>query len=168
MAFTTPTPPNLLAQATDLAAKCTAPFVPADAAVGTDATATCCTSDITLAEFRTLCGKMDASDPSATTVEEYLGGTANFRTDLYSSCGTLMTHAESIDLIGGLGAKFTPELKSPSVEMASLCGLLVFSPPFCWFAPRAASRARGGEGGRVESETKIGAGSWGRMGKICR
>ncbi|CAM9730374.1 unnamed protein product [Ectocarpus sp. 8 AP-2014] len=60
---------------------------------------------------------MDASDASATTVEEYLGGTANFRTDLYSSCGTLMTHAESIELIDGLGAKFTPELKSPSVEM---------------------------------------------------
>ncbi|CBN78565.1 glycerophosphoryl diester phosphodiesterase [Ectocarpus siliculosus] len=106
---------NILA--TDLAAKCTSPFVPADAAAGTDATATCCTSDITLAEFRTLCGKMDASDASATTVEEYLGGTANFRTDLYSSCGTLMTHAESIKLIDGLGAKFTPELKSPSVEM---------------------------------------------------
>ena len=33
------------------------------------ASATCCTSDITLAEFKTLCGKMDASDSSATTVE---------------------------------------------------------------------------------------------------
>lgn len=99
--------------------------MPADAAAGTEATAACCTSDITLAEFRTLCGKMDASDPAATTVEEYLGGTANFRTDLYSSCGTLMTHAESIELIDGLGAKFTPELKSPAVEMVSCARSLV-------------------------------------------
>ena len=29
----------------------------------------------------------------------------------------LMTHAESIELFKSLGAKFTPELKSPSVEM---------------------------------------------------
>ena len=28
-----------------------------------------------------------------------------------------MTHAESIELFKSLGAKFTPELKSPSVEM---------------------------------------------------
>ena len=52
---------------------------------------TCCTSDITLAEFKTLCGKMDASIPRATTVAEYLGGTPTFRTDLYSTCGTLLT-----------------------------------------------------------------------------
>lgn len=62
---------------------------------------------------------MDASVPTATTVEEYLGGTESFRTDLYSSCGTLLSHAEYIELVGGLGAKFTPELKEPSVEMVS-------------------------------------------------
>jgi len=35
-----------------------------------------------------------------------------------------MTHAESIELFRSLGAKFTPELKSPSVEQATalLCG----------------------------------------------
>lgn len=101
----------------ELAAKCTEPFSPADPATGKSASALCCTSDITLAEFKTLCGKMDASDPSATTVEEYLGGTANWRTDLYSTCGTVLSHKESIRLFKKLDAKFTPELKSPSVEM---------------------------------------------------
>lgn len=101
----------------ELAAKCSEPFSPADPANGKTASAKCCTSDITLDEFKSLCGKMDASDPTATTVAEYLGGTPDFRTDLYSTCGTVMTHAESIELIGGLGAKFTPELKSPSVPM---------------------------------------------------
>ncbi len=101
----------------ELAAKCTQPFEPADPEAGTPASAMCCTSDITLEEFKSLCGKMDASDPNATTVEEYLGGTANWRTDLYATCGTVMTHAESIELFKDLGAKMTPELKEPSVEM---------------------------------------------------
>jgi glycerophosphoryl diester phosphodiesterase len=100
-----------------LAAKCSQPFSPADPASGKTATANCCTSDITLAEFKTLCGKMDASNPNATTAEAYLGGTANFRTDLYSTCGTVLSHKESIALIDGLGLKFTPELKAPSVAM---------------------------------------------------
>jgi glycerophosphoryl diester phosphodiesterase len=102
---------------TPLAAKCTQPFVPADPASGTPAKATCCTSDITLAEFKTLCGKMDAANPAGTTVEEYMNGTPNWRTDLYATCGTLVTHAESIELIESVGAKFTPELKGPSVAM---------------------------------------------------
>jgi glycerophosphoryl diester phosphodiesterase len=112
---------NILA--TPLAAKCTKPFTPATYdATGkllTPAAAECRTSDITLAEFKTLRGKMDASNPAARTVAEYLGGTANWRTDLYSgpSSGTLLTHKESIELIRSLGRKFTPELKSPSVTM---------------------------------------------------
>jgi glycerophosphoryl diester phosphodiesterase len=60
---------------------------------------------------------MDASNPNATTVKEYMGGTANYRTDLYSTCGTLVTHKESIELFKELGVKMTPELKSPSVLM---------------------------------------------------
>jgi len=108
---------------TPLAAKCTTPFVPAtldaDGKVVTPAKAECRTSDITLAEFRTLRGKMDASNPAARTPQEYLGGTANFRTDLYAgpTSGTLMTHAESIELFKRLGVKMTPELKSASVTM---------------------------------------------------
>ncbi|MGC4091176.1 MAG: glycerophosphodiester phosphodiesterase family protein [Polyangiaceae bacterium] len=50
---------NILA--TPLAAKCSQPFSPADPATGKPASANCCTSDITLAEFKTLCGKMDGA-----------------------------------------------------------------------------------------------------------
>lgn len=107
---------NILATA--LAAKCTTPFSPATNS--TAATASCCASDLTLAEFRTLTGKMDGADESATTVEAYMAGTPASRTDLYASggaTGTLLTHAESIRLIRSLGARFTPELKPPAVAM---------------------------------------------------
>jgi glycerophosphoryl diester phosphodiesterase len=100
-----------------LAAKCTMPFVPADPATGRKASAKCCTSDITLAEFRTLSAKMDGFNPNATTVAMYQDGTPRWRTDLYSHSGTLMTHDESIALIRSFGAKFTPELKAPEVAM---------------------------------------------------
>ena len=112
---------NILA--TELASQCAKPFTPAvvDAAgaLVAPANAECRTSDITLAEFKTLRGKMDASDPRARTVAEYLGGTASWRTDLYSgpTSGTLLTHKESIELFKRLGVKMTPELKSPSVAM---------------------------------------------------
>jgi glycerophosphoryl diester phosphodiesterase len=112
---------NILA--TPLAAKCTQPFVPAtyDAAgnLQSPARAECRTRDITLAEFKTLRGKMDASNPRARTVQEYLGGTASWRTDLYSgpSSGTLLSHAESIELFKQLGVQMTPELKFPVVAM---------------------------------------------------
>ncbi len=101
---------------TPLAGKCTRAFSPAGG--GAPASAECRTSDVTLAEFRTLAGKMDAENKKAGTVDEYMDGTAGWRTDLYAaSAGTLMTHAESIKLLRSLGAKFTPELKSPSVPM---------------------------------------------------
>jgi glycerophosphoryl diester phosphodiesterase len=101
----------------ELAAKCSVPFTPADPATGTPATATCCTSDITLAEFKSLCGKMDGFNPNATTVGEYMKGTPDWRTDLYTTCGTVLSHAESIELFDDLGVDFTPELKAPSVPM---------------------------------------------------
>lgn len=107
----------------ELAAKCSVPFEPAqfdkDGKLVEKAKAKCCTSDLTLNEFKRLRGKMDAYNPEAKTAEEYMGGTAAWRTDLYSTTesGTLMTHAESIDLFKELGVGFTPELKSPSVEM---------------------------------------------------
>lgn len=100
---------------TELAAKCSEPFTPA--ANGKPASAKCCTSDITLAEFKTLQGKMDGANDKAVTVEEYIGGTADWRTDLYASQGTLMTHAQSIALFKELGVQMTPELKAPEVEM---------------------------------------------------
>ncbi|MBB4264458.1 glycerophosphodiester phosphodiesterase family protein [Roseospira visakhapatnamensis] len=105
---------NILA--TDLAAKCTQPFTPASG--DEPARVECRTSDLTLAEFLSLRGKMDAGDSSAATVEAYMDATAGWRTDLYAAeTGTLMTHADSIALIRDLGGKFTPELKTPAVDM---------------------------------------------------
>lgn len=60
---------------------------------------------------------MDASNPYATIVEDYVGGTSNRRTDWYATCGTVISHAESIELFKKLGVNMTPELKTPSVEM---------------------------------------------------
>jgi len=110
---------NILA--TPLATKCTQGLEPAvydaEGMLVSPASARCCTSDITLKEFKTLQGKMDAADNTATTVASYLSATANWRTDLYSGRGTLLTHKESIKLFKKLGVKMTPELKSPSVDM---------------------------------------------------
>ncbi len=107
---------------TPLAAKCSVPFRPAEFDPGSGAltkaaSAQCCTSDITRDEFKTLCGKMDARNSSAMTPAEFLGGTPSFRTDLYATCGTLLTHAESIELFKDLDTKMTPELKAPGVPM---------------------------------------------------
>ncbi|MFY0595923.1 MAG: glycerophosphodiester phosphodiesterase [Cognatishimia sp.] len=104
---------NILAS--ELANTCVKGFTPAKD--GEKAVAECRTSEITLSEYKTLNAKMDAANAQASTVEEYLDGTAGWRTDLYATKGTVMTHAESIALFKDLGAKFTPELKSPSVEM---------------------------------------------------
>lgn len=101
--------------ATDLAANCTAAFTPASG--GNPASAECRTSDLTLDEFKSLRGKMDSADKTAQSVEDYLNGTAPWRTELYGLTGTLLTHAESIALFKDLGAKFTPELKAPKVAM---------------------------------------------------
>jgi glycerophosphoryl diester phosphodiesterase len=91
--------------ATSLNNKCSVPWS------GPGSSPRCCASDLTLAEFRTLKGKMDASNPAATTAEGYLGGTAAWRTDLYTGRGTLLTLKESIRLNQELGVKHTPELK---------------------------------------------------------
>ena len=120
---------NILA--TPLAATCVKPFTPAtfDAAgkLLTPASAECRTSEITLAQFKTLRGKMDAANPRAGNVADYLAGTAAWRTDLYSGTGsgsgnisgsgTLLSHRESIDLFKRLGVKMTPELKAAAVPM---------------------------------------------------
>ena len=99
----------------ELNAKCTTPW-------STGVSPKCCASDFTLEEIQSLCGKMDAAgDVNAETAEGYVyGGTADWRTDLYSHPGTcpkIPTHAESIELIKKYHGKFTPELKGPSVEM---------------------------------------------------
>jgi glycerophosphoryl diester phosphodiesterase len=105
---------NILA--TDLATKCRMPFTPAefDPITGERtkaASARCCTSDLTLAEFKSLKGKMDSSNPNAITIEEFMQGNPSFRTELYATDGTLLSHKESIALFQSLETKFTPELK---------------------------------------------------------
>ena len=91
---------------TDLNASCSVPWS------GAGSQPKCCASDLTLPQFKSLKGKMDASNPAATTAAGYLGGTASFRTDLYNSRGTLLTLKESIALNRSLGVKHTPELKA--------------------------------------------------------
>ena len=108
---------------TPLASKCTQPFTPAvlgpNGEVVTPASAECRTSDVTLAEFKTLRGKMDAFNPAALTPQQFMGGTANFRTDLYAgpTSGQLMTHRESIELFKSLGVKMTPGAQGADVSM---------------------------------------------------
>jgi|KBSSwiStaDraftv2_1062776.scaffolds.fasta_scaffold40782_4 glycerophosphoryl diester phosphodiesterase len=108
---------------TPLASKCIKPFTPAvlgpNGQVVTPASAECRTSELTLAEFKTLTGKMDAFNPAAQTPAEYLGGTPDFRTTLQAgpTSGHLLTFKESIELMKQLGTKMTPELKAPSVTM---------------------------------------------------
>ncbi|KAI0810092.1 PLC-like phosphodiesterase [Xylaria sp. FL0064] len=104
--------------ATPLGAKCTIPFTPANSdGTGSAATAQCCTSDITLAEFKTLCGKMDGFNASATTAEDFLHGTPSWRTDLYATCATVLSYRDFIHLVDAEGLQFTSELKQPRVPM---------------------------------------------------
>ena len=106
--------------ATPLASHCTVPPQVDDTGTLLNAgEIRCCASDLTLAEFRTLEGKMDAANTRATTIADYLENTPDFRTDLHpgGGRGTLLSHAESIELLRQLGVGMTPELKSPEVPM---------------------------------------------------
>ncbi|PSK37271.1 glycine dehydrogenase [Elsinoe australis] len=101
----------------ELAAKCTTPFRPAN---GTSpASALCCTSDITLAEYQSLCGKVDGSNASATTPAAYQRGGPTWRTDLYNTCGKVLSLEEHIDLVESIPGfrNFTPELKTPPAQV---------------------------------------------------
>lgn len=104
---------NILA--TPLAEKCSIP--PDYNAARPFEQVQCCTSDITLEEFKSLNGKMDAGNREATTLDEYMRSTASWRTDLYAHEGTLLTHAESIRLFDSLGVGMTPELKEALVPL---------------------------------------------------
>uniref|UniRef100_A0A486XSG3 glycerophosphodiester phosphodiesterase n=1 Tax=Rheinheimera sp. BAL341 TaxID=1708203 RepID=A0A486XSG3_9GAMM len=99
----------------ELAGKCRQPFT---AAVGAQpASAQCCTSDITVAEFSSLCAKMEGVNDAATTAEQYLQGTPGWRTTLYNQCAQTLTHRQSIQLFAEAGIKMTPELKQADVPM---------------------------------------------------
>ena len=100
---------------TPLAGKCS---VPPDMTSATPyANVKCCTSDISLAEFKTLRGKMDGANPNGKTATDYMNGTPSFRTDTYSGNGKVLTHREFIDLTKKLNVKMTPELKEALVPM---------------------------------------------------
>jgi glycerophosphoryl diester phosphodiesterase len=102
----------------ELAKKCTTPFTPAN---GTSpANALCCTSDITMTEYSSLCGKQDGFNASAVTPQDYLHGTPDWRTELYDSCGKVMTLNEYIDLVETYPGyrNFTPELKTPPEQVS--------------------------------------------------
>ncbi|PHH54696.1 Extracellular protein [Ceratocystis fimbriata CBS 114723] len=98
----------------ELNEKCQVPFVPSD---GTKpAQAKCCTQDITLKEFEKLCATMEGVNEHATTAEEYIKGTPDWRTDLYT-CGTMLSLKEHIKLVEDLELKHIPELKTPELPM---------------------------------------------------
>lgn len=101
----------------ELAAKCTRPFRPANATSPADAF--CCTSDITIAEYQTLCGKQDAFNASARTPQDYQGTAPNWRTELYDTCGKVETLDSYITLVESYPGyrNFTPELKTPPPEV---------------------------------------------------
>lgn len=105
---------------TDLAASCRTPFTPAGK--GSPASAKCCTSDITLKEFKTLCARPDRRNKQANSIDEYLMPLQSPVVDSPLSCGTVVSHKESIVLINQLGRKFTPELKRPEVAMPFVPG----------------------------------------------
>ncbi len=99
---------------------CSEGFRPAakdSAGVSQNASAKCCTSDITLAQYRDLCGRRDIVDNQATSVAQYLTAPRSALVDEPVMCGTLMTHDESITLFDDLGVAFTPELKAPMIDM---------------------------------------------------
>ena len=100
---------------TPLAERCRVPFEPATDEA--DAQVECCASDITLTEFKSLCGRHDDANLRARTPADYLRGPSSADPERYPHCGTLLTLSESISLIEALGAKHTPELKQPQVPM---------------------------------------------------
>lgn len=89
----------------ELAQKCSQPFQSANGVK--TVSVSCCTSDITLKEFKSLCGIKTSVNKTATRVEEYL----NLNARQTESCDPLMSFADSIELMQSLNRKITPELK---------------------------------------------------------
>jgi len=77
----------------------------------------CCTSDLTVAEFKSLYGRFDKANKKAKTLDEYLSLKNTPHAEASVTSGTLMTHGESIDLFHSLGVKMIPELKAADVTM---------------------------------------------------
>ena len=104
--------------ATPLANQCSVPpIIDANGSLTNAADIECRTSDISVRDFKSLTGKMDAANPKATSISAYMNATAPWRTDLYSQNGEVLTLKEHIALASSLGMKHTPELKEPVVTM---------------------------------------------------
>lgn len=105
----------------DLAAKCTEPFTPYDPETGTPASAKCCTSDITLSEFKSLCAEMEATTFNAVNTSQYMGrigSTPDWRTNMYAySCAETMSLRDQIELVDSMNLNFTAEAKTPEIPM---------------------------------------------------
>lgn len=100
---------------TPLASKCS---VPPDASSATPFNGvSCCTSDLTVTEFKSLKGRVDSANDDASTLQEYYSLAGTPKATLENVSGTLMTHRESIQLFKDLGVKMIPELKEPQVPM---------------------------------------------------
>lgn len=104
--------------ATPLANQCSVPpLVDVNGILTNAADIECRTSDISVRDFKSLIGKMDAANPKATSISAYMNATAPWRTDLYAQNGEVLTLKEHIALANSLGMKHTPELKTPVVTM---------------------------------------------------
>ena len=99
---------------TPLARKCSQPF--SGATIMSNADAKCCTSDLTLKEFTTLCARADVSDTTAKSEHEFLKRAESPIIENPLTCGKVMSHRESIELISSLGRKHVPELKGFSKQ----------------------------------------------------
>ena len=96
--------------ATKLAGKCSEPpQFDAQGNLENPETIRCCTTDLTLKEFKSLEGRMGPGESAVIADQAYREGK--------SLRGTLMTHAESIALLIRLGVGMAPELKMPRVSM---------------------------------------------------
>lgn len=98
---------NILA--TDLASACAVP--PDLDAAEPFADASCCASDVTLAEFATLRAKRDGADAAAGSLDAYLAGTPGWRADPARDYAALVSLDDFIALLEPLGVAMTPELK---------------------------------------------------------
>lgn len=105
----------------DLVGKCREPFRPAETDASGSlvhaATASCCTSDLTLDEFKRLRGRRDVVNPRAQDPQSYLDAGNPWSSSQYpvATTGELLSHRESVELFLRLDRAMAPELKrSPS------------------------------------------------------
>ncbi|MEM7170172.1 MAG: glycerophosphodiester phosphodiesterase family protein [Pseudomonadota bacterium] len=103
----------------DLSAKCTIPPAvdPATGVLLNGRQIKCCSSDLTLAEFKTLVGKRGYSEKSGVTRSEYVYGSTASPSDLSAAKGTVLSLDESIALFEQLGVGHIPELKGPDPQV---------------------------------------------------